>query len=120
MKLLVADDDRNLRTVLAAELSDEGFEVTTAENGSEALTLLDDGAFDVALLDLNMPGLGGMEVLMAIRSSALPVAVVILTAYASIPTAVEATKLGAYDYCTKPFRIDELKTIILRALQKRP
>lgn len=119
MKLLIADDDRNLRTVLAAELADEGFEIALAESGAAALDMLGDGAVEVMLLDLNMPGPGGMEVLKSVRSSELPVEVIILTAHASIPTAVEAMRFGAYDYLTKPFRIEELKEVVLKAAEKR-
>ncbi|MEW5747021.1 MAG: sigma-54 dependent transcriptional regulator [Nitrospirota bacterium] len=119
MKILVADDDKNMRSLLASELSYEGFDVVPAESGTHALELLKSEEVDVALLDLNMPDLGGMDVLKTIRSSELPVEAIILTGFASIPSAVEAMRLGAYDYVTKPFSAQELKEVIRKAFEKR-
>ena len=119
IKTLLADDDKNLRKVLTTELLNEGYDVTEAENGTRAIELLDQEEFDVFLLDLNMPGLGGMEVLKKIRALQAPTEVIILTAHATVSTAVEAMKLGAYDFLTKPFKIEELRAVIDKAYEKK-
>jgi DNA-binding NtrC family response regulator len=119
MRILIADDDKNLRMVLANELSEEGFEVEIAENGTMAMNLLENQEYDVLLLDLNMPGLSGMDVLKKIKALELATEIVILTGNATISTAVEAMKLGAYDFLTKPFKIAELKAILEKAYEKK-
>jgi len=119
MKILVADDDSNLRKVLVSELIEEGFKVDVAESGTKAVTLLESDEYDVLLLDLTMPGLGGMEVLKKIKTLDLPTEVVILTGNATISTAVEAMKLGAYDYLTKPFKLVELRAVLGKAYEKK-
>jgi DNA-binding NtrC family response regulator len=119
MRILLADDDKNLRKVLVNELVEMGFSVNEAQSGSEALGLLEAGEYDVLLLDLSMPGGGGMEVLKKVRHSEIPVEVIILTAYATVSTAVEAMKLGAYDYLTKPFQLEQLKAVIDKAYEKK-
>jgi DNA-binding NtrC family response regulator len=119
MKILVADDDSNLRKVLVSELIEEGFKVDAAESGTKAFTLLESDEYDVLLLDLTMPGLGGMEVLKKIKTLDLPTEVVILTGNATISTAVEAMKLGAYDYLTKPFKLVELRAVLGKAYEKK-
>jgi two-component system NtrC family response regulator/two-component system response regulator AtoC len=119
MKVLIADDDKNLRKVLLNELSEERFEVSGVENGFKAVELLEKFEFDISVLDLNMPGLGGMEVLKKVRASEIPVEIIILTGYATIATAIEAMKLGAYDYLTKPFKTGELVAVIEKAYEKK-
>src|SRR4030042_3080343 len=108
MKVLIADDDKNLRKVLMNELSEEGFDVDAADNGIKTMELLEKNEYDVLLLDLNMPGLNGMDVLKKIKDLEIPTEVIILTAHATVPTAVDAMKLGAYDYLTKPFKVEVL------------
>jgi DNA-binding NtrC family response regulator len=119
IKLLIADDEKNLRQVLHEELSRDGFETREAENGQAALDLLQKNEFDVLILDLNMPGIGGIEVLERIRGMELSTEVIVLTANATVTTAVEAMKLGAYDYLTKPFDLEALTGIVERAYEKR-
>jgi DNA-binding NtrC family response regulator len=119
MKVLIADDDKNLRTILRQELSAAEFEVEEAESGIKALDLLRNDAVDVLILDLNMPGLPGMELLEQIHFLEIPVEVVILTAHATVQTAIAAMKLGAYDYLTKPFKIVQLMAIIEKAGEKK-
>jgi len=119
MKIIIADDDKNLRKVLANELFEEGFNVAEADDGIKAVGLIEKNEYDVLLLDLNMPGLGGLDVLEKIKELEIPVEVIILTAHATISTAVEAMKMGAYDYLTKPFQIEELKMIIEKAYEKK-
>jgi DNA-binding NtrC family response regulator len=118
-KLLLADDDRNLRKVLHNELSEAGHDVAEAESGLEALELLGTRDFDVLLLDLNMPRLGGMEVLDAMKRLDLSAEVIVLTAHGSVSVAVAAMKLGAYDFLSKPFRIAELLAVIEKAVEKK-
>ncbi|MBI4596335.1 MAG: sigma-54-dependent Fis family transcriptional regulator [Candidatus Tectomicrobia bacterium] len=119
MKILIADDDRNLRMVLTTELSEEGFEVDHADSGLKVMDLLEKDGYDILVLDLNMPGLGGMEVLQRIQSLEIPVEVIILTGHATVSTAVEAMKLGAYDYLTKPFKLEVLIVVMEKAYEKK-
>jgi DNA-binding NtrC family response regulator len=119
MKILIADDDEKMRKVLKTELSEEGFEVDEAGSGTEALEVLEKDGYDVLVLDLNMPGLKGMEVLRKIKSLELSTEVIVLTGHGTVPTAVEAMKLGAYDYLTKPFKLVELKAIAEKAYEKK-
>jgi len=119
MKLLICDDEKNIRQVLKIELATEGVEVDEAENGQKALELLEKNEYDVLLLDLNMPHVSGMEVLQKMKSLDSRAEVVILTANTSISTAVEAMRSGAYDYLTKPFKMEELLPIIEKAYEKK-
>lgn len=119
MKILIADDDKNLRMVIATELSEEGFDVDQAESGLKVMDLLEKDEYDVLVLDLNMPGLGGMEVLKKIQSLDISVEVIVLTAHATISTAVQAMKLGAYDYLTKPFKLEQLIIVMEKAYEKK-
>lgn len=116
-KILVVDDERKIRTILTRILSDEGYAVHDVESGEEALSVVD--SFDPALIlmDQNMPGLNGIETMVRIRENNPRKTVIILTAYGSIPLAVEAMKKGAYDYISKPFDNDELLLVIHRALE---
>ncbi len=119
MKILIADDDKNLRKVLMNELSDEGYEVTEADNGKKAMDLIEKEEFDVSLLDLNMPGMKGMDILKNIKTLEVPSEVIILTAHATVSAAVDAMKLGAYDFLTKPFQMEELIAVIEKAYEKK-
>jgi DNA-binding NtrC family response regulator len=119
VKILIADDDKNLRRVLTNELSEEGFDADEAESGIKAMDLLEKDEYDVLVLDLNMPGLGGMDVLKKIKALGLPTEIIVLTGHSTVETAVEAMKLGAYDYLTKPFKTAELKAIIEKAYEKK-
>ena len=118
MKILIVDDEKNLREVLASELSADGDEVDTAADGIAALEFLEKAEYDVVLLDLNMPRMGGIDVLKKMRALDMPAEVIILTANTTISAAVEAMKLGAYDYLTKPFRMEELSPIIEKAFHE--
>lgn len=119
IKILIADDDKNLRRVLMNELSDEGFDVAGAENGVKTIDMLEKNEYDILLLDLNMPGLGGMDILKRINELETPTEVIVLTAHATVSTAVNAMKMGAYDYLTKPFQVEELITVIEKAYEKK-
>ncbi|MEW6584835.1 MAG: sigma-54 dependent transcriptional regulator [Nitrospirota bacterium] len=119
MKILIADDDKNLRKVLSNELAENGYSVAEADNGVKAVQMLEKDDHDVLLLDLNMPGMSGLDLLKKIKELDIPTEVIVLTAYASVSTAVEAMKNGAYDYLTKPFQIEELSTVIEKAYEKK-
>lgn len=119
VRILIADDEKNFREVLMTTLSDEGFDVTGTDSAIKAKDLLEKEEYDVLLLDLNMPEVSGMEVLKKIKTFEIPPEVVILTGVGIVSTAVEAMKLGAYDYLTKPFKIEELKAVIEKAHEKK-
>ncbi|MHB9097673.1 MAG: sigma-54-dependent transcriptional regulator [Syntrophales bacterium] len=118
-KILVVDDELNMRLVLRAMLKKEGYDVVTAADGLEALKILDQEKIAVVATDLKMPRLDGMELLGRIMQDDPTLPVIILTAYGTVATAVDALKKGAFDYITKPFEQDELKTIILKAVKTR-
>ncbi len=119
MKILVADDDKNLRKVLMNELSYAGFDVSEAENGIKALEMLEKSEYDILLLDLNMPGRSGMDVLKSLKNLDIPTEVIILTAHATLPAAIDAMKHGAYDFLAKPFQTEELTAVIEKAYEKK-
>src|SRR4051794_10793960 len=101
--ILVADDEESMRWVLSKALKKKGFNVELAHDGDEALRLIKQHSYDLALLDIKMPGISGLELLDRIREERSDLFVVIMTAEASMKNAVEAMKRGAYDYFTKPF-----------------
>lgn len=118
-KVLVVDDEQSLRDVLSIMLKRAGYAVTSAMDGEEAIELLHREIFDLVITDLRMPKIDGMEVLKAVRSVSPETVVLIITAFATADSAVEAMKQGAYDYLTKPFQVDEVQLIIRNALEKR-
>ena len=118
-KILVVDDEQGLRDVLSIMLKRAGYAVTMATDGEEAIELVNKEIFDLVITDLRMPKVDGMEVLRAVKSTSPETVVLIITAFASADSAVEAMKQGAYDYLTKPFQVDEVQLIIRNALEKR-
>ena len=118
-RVLVVDDERPTRLLMEKELPRAGYVVTTAESGEEALEKVRTQDFDVILLDLKMPGIGGMEALRRFRDSGTSGEVVILTGHPDVDSAIEAMKLGAYDYLTKPFKLSELEEVLRRAADRR-
>jgi two-component system response regulator PilR (NtrC family) len=118
-RVLVIDDEKSMREFLAIMLEKEGYEVDTAENGPKALDLCKEELYDLVITDIKMPRMDGLEVLHRLKEIAQETAVIMITAYASTETAVQAMKEGAYDYITKPFHVDEIKMIIQNALEKR-
>jgi two-component system response regulator PilR (NtrC family) len=118
-RLLVVDDEQSMREWLTIALSQDGFEVESAGSGEDALKVLERTPVDLALVDLRMPGLGGLETLRRIKQLDETTSVVIMTAYASAETAVQALKEGAYDYIIKPFKVDELRHLVQNALERR-
>lgn len=116
-RILVVDDEKENRELLWEALTTEGYTVETAEDGLKALDLLKRESFHVVLSDLMMPKMDGVELLKEIKKIDPFIVGIILTGYASIETAVEAIKIGAYHYITKPFRLSEIKLIIKQALE---
>ena len=118
-KILVADDDESLRKVIEYNLEQEGYEVVTAADGKQALKLYREHDPDLVITDIKMPEMDGIELLKEIRRGDIERLVIVLTAFGTIDTAIEAMKLGAYDYITKPFNRDELKLVVRKALELR-
>jgi two-component system response regulator AtoC len=115
--ILIADDEPNIRRVLQALFNKNGFQVLTAENGRRAIEIASNHPVDVLVSDLIMPDMTGVEVLRAVKSQQPNCAAILITAYGTIKTAVEAMRLGAYNYITKPFDLNELHTMVKQALE---
>ncbi|MEP6741433.1 MAG: sigma-54 dependent transcriptional regulator [bacterium] len=118
-RILIAEDEANLRLVLQKELERLGYRVQVAADGEAALRKLEESNVDVLLCDINMPRIDGMEVLRRVHERPNPPEVIMLTGQATVETAVEAMKLGAYDYLTKPYHITELDIRVKQAAEKR-
>lgn len=116
-RILVVDDEEIMRDVLSDLLASESYQADLAENGVQALEKIQDSDYSVILLDLMMPGMDGLQVLQEIKKMERPPVAVILTAYASIDKAVQATKLGAFDFLAKPFKNEELLLVVKNALE---
>jgi two-component system response regulator HydG len=114
LRILVVDDQSSVRELLRAVLEADGHDVETASSGEDAVAKLGRGFHDLAIMDIRMPGLDGVAALARMKGLSPKTGVVIMTAYASVETAVEAMKLGALDYITKPIDIDEVRTVIAR------
>jgi DNA-binding NtrC family response regulator len=119
LRILFADDERSLQEVMRSELPRLGHEVTVCPDGKSALKALEKAVFDAAILDLRMPGLNGIEVLEQIKQVSPDTEVVIMTGHASIETAIDAVRLGAFDYITKPCKMAQIETILRKAVEKR-
>lgn len=118
--VLVVDDEDAVRHVLSSFLSKKGCEVSVAVSAEHALSLLADSRFHVALVDIVLPGRGGMNLLTHIKQSSPDTEVVLITSYGSVRTAVAAIRRGAYDYLQKPFRsLDDIWQVVQGALNKR-
>jgi len=117
-KILIADDDPNIIKILKDRLDNKGFKVITASNGAEALTLVKSESPGIAILDLQMPMMSGIEVLQEIKKQNLDVTTIFLTAYGTIELAVEAMKKGAYDFIQKPVDFTHLEIVINKALER--
>jgi two-component system response regulator PilR (NtrC family) len=118
-KILVVDDEKSLREVLSIMLKRAGYTVTEDSDGDEAIGHVNKEIYDLVITDLRMPKADGMDVLKAVKSSSPDTVVLVITAFATSDSAVEAMKQGAYDYLTKPFQVDEVQLIIRNALEKR-
>jgi two-component system response regulator PilR (NtrC family) len=117
-RILVVDDEESIRQLLEIALGKEGHRITVAESGKKATELFDKSSYDLVISDIKMADMSGVEVLRHVKETDPGVPVIMVTAYASAETAVEALRLGAYDYLTKPFKLEELKANIRNALDK--
>ncbi len=117
-KILVVDDDSELRDSVAEILGGEGFDVSTAADAETALDMIDDSDFDLILIDLIMPGMGGMTALPLIKKKLPKTRVMMMTAFSTVNNAVEAMRQGADDYITKPFKIEELLATVRKNLEE--
>src|SRR5437867_8496260 len=119
-RILVIDDEKSMRELLAHVLKRAGYRVTTAENGETGCQLFDMDVYDLVISDISMPGVSGLDVLRRVHESVSDTPVILITAYGSKETAIEAVKLGAFDYFEKPFKVEEVRTRVANALaQKR-
>jgi len=118
-QILVVDDEPNLRRVLSAQLERDGYDVHTAEDGEQALSILREHHLDLVITDLRMPKIDGMDLLRRVVALDDELPVVMLTAHGTVDNAVEALKTGAFDYITKPFDQVEVRTIVRKALKTR-
>jgi len=118
-RVLVVDDEPGMRDFLEIMLRKDGYEVDTASDGAEAIDRIERKMFDLAVVDIQMPVMNGIDVLQKINEKSPETTVIMITAYASHETAIDAMKLGAYDYITKPFKIDEIKLVIKKSLEKK-
>jgi len=116
--VLVVDDEQDIRDASERILTRTGFKVMKATRGDEALDVLDKERIDIVLLDLKMPGMDGLEVLKRIRMLSKTIQVIVITGYATVETAIEAMKQGAYDFIPKPFEPDQLRIVVNRAWEK--
>lgn len=119
IKLLIVDDELSMREFLSILLEREGYVVEVAGSAEEALRMMESNYFDMVLSDVNMPGLSGIDLLARIKKVSPETAVLMLTAFSAAGQAVEAMKLGAYDYICKPFKNEEIKQLIVNALEKQ-
>jgi CheY-like chemotaxis protein/HPt (histidine-containing phosphotransfer) domain-containing protein len=118
-RILIIDDDPGMHGMLQISLAPLGYNVVAAENGRQGLEMLEAEPFSVVILDIMLPDLDGIEILRRIREQWPEIEVIMLTAYASLETAIEAVRLGAYDYVTKPFRLDAIRSAIKRSMEKQ-
>ena len=116
-RILLVDDEANVRTVFSDILKKESYLVKEAKDGPEAIKAIDEETFDLALVDLRMPNMDGIEVLENIKKRKPEIPVIVYTGYGSITSAVEAMRKGAFDYLNKPFSPQQLKSNIKKALE---
>jgi two-component system response regulator HydG len=116
-KILVVDDESSHRKMIETVLSDEGYEISQADNGQTAINEVEEKFYDLVIMDIRMPKVGGIDALKKIKTISPGIPIIIMTAYASIGSAVEALKSGAHDYLTKPLDIEELKILVAKALR---
>jgi len=118
-RILVVDDDPLMLDFLKEALLRQGYKVDTAEDGEEALRKVEEKGYDLVITDVRMPGVDGMTVLESVKRDFADTEVVVITAYGTIRNAVEAMKMGAYDYLTKPFSVEEVEVVVQRALERK-
>src|SRR4030043_845963 len=118
-KILVIDDSMEILTLFPEYLKGEGYDVETSRDGANGISMMENKFYDLVLTDLKMPGVDGMGVLKYIKDHSSDSICIILTGYGTVKNAVEAVKLGAFDYLTKPVKMDEITITLKRALEFR-
>jgi two-component system, NtrC family, response regulator AtoC len=118
--VLVVDDEPRIRRIVEMALGDRGYRVLTAPSAEAAQEILEKDTVDIVVTDLQLPGRSGLDLLSTVRASRLEVPVILITAFGTVESAVEAIKAGAYDYVLKPFSVEELEALVARALDARP
>jgi two-component system response regulator PilR (NtrC family) len=118
-KILVIEDEKNMREILKILLEGEGYEVSIAKDGTEGLAWLNRDIFDLIITDIKMPGVDGFQILKKAQEVSPETLVMMITAFGTTESAIEAMKFGAYDYIHKPFKIDEIRLVVKNALEKR-
>ncbi|UCB53271.1 MAG: response regulator [Candidatus Zixiibacteriota bacterium] len=117
-RILVVDDELFVRELLLEFLSSQGYEVSLADSGEKAVRLMQDEPADVALVDLKMPGIDGIETIKQIKRITSETVAIVMTGYPTIESSIEALRCGAYDYVVKPFKLNDLNSSIVKALQE--
>ena len=118
-RILIIEDEKSMREVLRILLEEEGYEITAASNGVEGMEYLGGDIFDLVVTDIKMPKADGFEVLKKVKELSPSTLVIMITAFGSTESTIEAMKLGAYDYIHKPFKIDEIRLIIQKAFERK-
>ncbi len=118
INILIVDDDQGTCKVIANTLTECGYKVTTAFTGEEAIEKARKQTFDILITDLKLPGIDGIEVLKKIKEGNIDICAIMITAYASVDTAIKALEEGAYDYITKPFDMEEIKFVVNKGLER--
>ena len=119
MKILVVDDEEGARELFSTILTEEGYEVTLAKDGQEALVLFQETPYDLVITDIKMPVMDGLQLLQEIRNTGSKIDVILVTAYGEVETYLKAMSLGAAEYINKPIRIKELKRIVHKVLTEK-
>lgn len=118
-KILLIEDEKNLREILKILLEGENYEVSTAKDGTDGIGWLNRDIFDLIITDIRMPGVDGFQILKKAQETSPETLVIMITAFGTTESAIEALKLGAYDYIHKPFKMDEIRLVVKKALEKR-
>lgn len=118
-KILIVEDEKSMREVLGILLEGEGYDVTLAVGGIDGISLLNRDIFDMVITDIKMPKVNGFEILKKVRETSPDTLVIMITAFGTTESAIEAMQLGAYDYIHKPFKIDEIRLVVKKALERR-
>lgn len=118
-RILVVEDEKSMREVLTMLLEEEGYDIVSVSDGQEGIELINDNIFDIVITDIKMPKADGFEVLRKVKEVLPETLVVMITAFATTESAIDAMKQGAYDYIHKPFKIDEIRLVIRKALEKK-
>ena len=117
-QILIVDDNAEIREIVQEYLADSDCQIEGASNGKEALEKYNENPYDIIITDLKMPGISGIELIKLLKQKTDAIEFIIITGYASVDTAIEAVRIGAFDYIVKPFRMEELKVTIKNAKEK--